>query len=760
VTASRRSRGLAFAAACAVLCACAGPAALPAVSAIDPARLPVRVPDIADRTAARMAAAALSANASTGRRDVVRGLDSLRAIDQVLEASGDTPTGLVPAAWDLANATLGDRRAYRSASRALLAQDIDPALEKRIRAFREDSPLALADARIRDARQIEFGRVFNSLAEPAGRSIMNFSMAPVRFGKSLLSLAIQLYLAEPLPLQRRQALAHWKEYLARYPEDEGAGELRRRVDRAQAAWNRTYYQRMVGVAEQALDADQPRLALVYSDRALRYVPEEEEAEALRDEAERRLLEERARRRRSVSAPEPEDSVAAGRDLALALLAPGGDVAAASEALLAADPEGPLADEARFSRALALAEAGREDEAWVLLEDLADADAEDSNLARHAAALLRSPLQNPYADFTAARRRGLSRRARFALLGPWAEGPPRRGLPRALEWPLGLTVLPQVALGAPLRIVQLPWSPDKAADAAMVRAARRYLARHPEGEHAGELREWLIDFESGRDNWLAALALVEEARPDAAEEIEALREKAAEQSLQMALREERPELRLTMLRRVAREFPGTEASRTAGLQVREEVISATPHQIRLSKGFLLENPALVGLAGLALRPELLDGDATNGELHPLGVSFVGGNALELALVAPGGDEDDPPVRRRETLSSDHLGRAVALLEETTFRNGLVDPDAVVRPDANRDRYFEQARLGRADLVDPRPDAGARFTYLGMREKYGMVRSRESILPFDLVLQGSFDDLSLGAFPRIRKPRETPDAIFYR
>jgi len=31
---------------------------------------------------------------------------------------------------------------------------------------------------------------------------------------------------------------------------------------------------------------------------------------------------------------------------------------------------------------------------------------------------------------------------------------------------------------------------------------------------------------------------------------------------------------------------------------------------------------------------------------------------------------------------------------------------------------------------------------------------------LVLQGSFDDLRLGAFPRWRAPEQTPDAFLYR
>jgi hypothetical protein len=42
----------------------------------------------------------------------------------------------------------------------------------------------------------------------------------------------------------------------------------------------------------------------------------------------------------------------------------------------------------------------------------------------------------------------------------------------------------------------------------------------------------------------------------------------------------------------------------------------------------------------------------------------------------------------------------------------------------------------------------------------VRGRESILPFDLVFRGDVQGLSLGAFPRWRPPKPTPDAFLYR
>ena len=99
--------------------------------------------------------------------------------------------------------------------------------------------------------------------------------------------------------------------------------------------------------------------------------------------------------------------------------------------------------------------------------------------------------------------------------------------------------------------------------------------------------------------------------------------------------------------------------------------------------------------------------------------------------------------------------MARLEETSFRNSLLDSDDPVVPDSRRDLAFERARLGLAGRVDTRPEARADFTYKSMRERYGVVRGREPWLPFDLVVQGSLADLSLGAFPRWREPKKSPN-----
>ncbi len=143
-----------------------------------------------------------------------------------------------------------------------------------------------------------------------------------------------------------------------------------------------------------------------------------------------------------------------------------------------------------------------------------------------------------------------------------------------------------------------------------------------------------------------------------------------------------------------------------------------------------------------------------------MTFLGGRVVEFNLVDESGDEEDAPVKVRHEVSNERLARCAAMLEETTLRNARIDPDDELAPDPERDLYFERARLGLTEDLDRRPSAQSTYVFEGMRERYGMVRGRDSILPFDLVVTGSFLDLSIGAYPRWRQPKETPDAFHYR
>jgi len=178
---------IAAGAACAGLAGCRTPGAAPRGSAIErDLHHGVIVPDVADHTAAELAAAALASD----REEAILALERLENVDTVLGAVEEPQTGLVPVARDLANTTLDDPRRYREETRKLLEEDdLDPALRGRLELVSADDPLLLARARMRDSYVISFGRAFNAVAEPLGNSIMSFSMAPYRLGSALLAYA-------------------------------------------------------------------------------------------------------------------------------------------------------------------------------------------------------------------------------------------------------------------------------------------------------------------------------------------------------------------------------------------------------------------------------------------------------------------------------------------------------------------------------------------------------------------------------------------
>ncbi len=705
------------------------------------------MPDALDHAAARLAVAALADDAPR----VADALGALEAAER--ESRPDRPaTGLVPAGIEAADAVRApDRSGLAATERLLERDDVDAASRVRLEHWLADDPLALAVKRIREARFIAIARLFNAVSEPVGRSIFATTLLPFTLGSALAHYSLDFVREDPLPLQRRQALAHWEHFTREYPDAPEAAELAPEIESYRAAWRETQAAAALDHAEDALDDGAPDLAWFYAQRARRHVDGDAARELARS-AEARI----AARRRALAetvrygGAGDADALARERGPVLAALGAEGSVAAAA-------PDPALADAQRFVRAVRAGRAG--DDAAMEDQLSALADEPDSPIARHAQTLLGDPDRNPYRAFVRARSAERWRTTRWVLFGPLTASPDRGALGLA-DYLLDLPWRLQAATLLPVRIGQLPWREGTPGAVATAVHARRYLTDQPNGAHAAEVRDWLLAFESGRENWVGALRVAESA-PDADDaELDVLRERAAEQALAVATAEKRSDLRGRLLANVVRAFPETRAGAEAGRAAREQVTVHTPHAVRLSRGFLLENADVAGPAGLDLDPALLDGDPRNGELHPEGVTWTGGRDLTVAVLAESGDEDDPPRRLPAQLAEPDLARLVARLEETSFRNALLDSDAALEPNAQRDVVFERARLGLADDVDERPAAEARYAYRGMRERYGMVRSRESLLPVELVLQGELDTLTLGAFPRLRPPATTPDAILYR
>ncbi len=734
---------------------CAGSATVPTGSMLEAERTrSARLPDEVDQGTRELLAVALIGT----RAQALVARDELARRETTRREEGLRPSGVLPYADHLIAAMSDDAIAYRAAVLELLERDdLDAPLREYLQVQVDNDPLRLAQIRISDSRKHKSARVFNAFSSAAGRSMTNMTLAPVRMATAAVNVALAERMADPISLQERQALQHWKRYVEEHPGAPETPQIVARIESAQQRWFEMKRRRSLRAARKGLELGQDEVALMLSDRALRFSVEDQEAHELFTEAERRLQTRRAQRARVLSAPVrlgPEQSGPEARALAVALLDPNADLLAAADAVLAS-PTRALHDEARFARAIALFETNREDESWEEVEVVARGR---GGISRHARGLLEQPVAHPYGAFRDAIAADRKERVGQVVLGPMRKGPRELDLPRPLEWMIDGPAFIGTLGGIPQRLIQTAFRPPPSRRPVV--HAYRYLKRRPEGEHADEVRDWLIDHESDRDNWVGASQLARRD-PDYGEGALAdLEERAAEQGLKSAERQKRRDLKLHYLNEVAMRYPHTEAGSQARERALEEIESAATQSIRISRGFLLENPVAAGPEGLGLRKGLLDDEPHNGELHPDGVTLVGGRDLEIALLARSGDDDDPPEIRRERLSSDRLARLVALLDETAIENALIDPLAGFEPDADRDLFFERARLGIAGTRDTRAAASSSYAFVGVREKYSMVRTHKPLLPFDLVVQGTFPDLGLGAFPRLRAPQKTPDAILYR
>lgn len=743
------------------LSGCRTPSAPPDHAPIEPLSTRAAImPTDADLAAADLAAAVLVDD----RLEGVRALARIQAYEETLEEDAP-PTGLPGYGQYALAATLDDPIRFREAMDHLLDTDeLDPGLREIVEQYRDDDPLKLAGQRKRDALVRHLGTVFNMFAAPIGKAATTGAVGFAGFARAMVRFILFEVEREEMDLPERQALSHWKRFVEEHPEDEKVPEIVARIEQDQQRWNTLQRDRSVRQARRALEKDQPRVAYVLAERALHYRAEDPDAMRLREEAFRRIerwRDDRDRTDRAPDAPPPPPDENAHR-LAVSLLAGGDpiDALADAEALFDADPDGPLADEAFFVMGMAIGESGNKALMWRVFEELSTLDLGGSNMARHAAAAVENPYQNPYRAFDRARSRDRKNQASWVVFGPLANGPRDRDLPRPLEWLVDLPTYFEAITSLPNRLLFFPWMKPWPFGKVPSVYGRLYLEMDPRGDHVDEVASWLQGWEERRGNYVGALETAKLRSDVDADDLEELDEKAAKQKLEVAEKEPRADLRLSILKGVARDHPGTKAGREAGVQARELVQNITPQRIRLSHGFLLEHPHLAGPDGIGLEAIYIDDDPRNGELHPEGVSLVGGRTLELSFLAASGDPDDPPERRYRTISQEKLSRLVSLLDETSLRLAQLERDYAHAPDADRDRFFEHARLGVSAGPDMQASARSDYTFQGMRESYGLVRSRESILPFELVVRGSLYDFGFGVFPRIRMPKPTPDAFLFR
>jgi len=721
---------------------------------IDAARAPREpLPDDAERIAARMAAAVLDGRRGDAETDAA----ALAREDELREERGERPSGLSDNAAELLAASGGSISYPDRADELLDRDDLDPALRRRTELARDADPLRVAETRLNEERRAQAAEVFNRIVEPLSTLAITGALNPLAAGRSALSTLLALNQMPTATPRERQALYAFDQWQATHPEHPESHDVAVRASELRERLLRQRYERFVRGAREASAHGDYAAAVLLAERAERMRPQGAEAVQLRQRAQAALAEREAREARSLEvrtlAPESLDAGQRARFAALArtaLIAPYGEVAARARAYSDAGAPPEQASTLRLLAAYEPLARADEDGFSDALARVPERSGAPDTASRQAGALLADRSRNAFGAYRAAQRADTTAKLEWIALGRFANGATERNLPRPIEYLLDVPGFALAVTTFPLRIIQYPGSREHFGSAVIV-MGERYVARHPDGAHADEVHAELEHQYELRGQYAAALEHAEARREPDPKDVADLRAKVAEGLLAAAEKQPRVDVRLAYYATVLRDYGDTPLGPAARTKFAAEKAAASPQRIRLTREFLLEHPQLWAPGSLALKPELLDGKKANGEMADEGVTLLGRNAVQIALV------DREPVVAKVPAAD--FARFVAQLEETRYASLATDEREKAVPDAARDAFFAASRLGVAENVEARPAARSEAVFESTREKHGFVRTRESILPVDLVLRGDLTTLGLAAFPRIRMPEATPDALLY-
>jgi hypothetical protein len=746
-----RARRWALLPALAVIAACAsGRAPAPAeLEPLDPSRPAVpRLHDEMERAAGRLAALALADQEDAAAQ--VLGL--MRDEENARRARDLPPTGLADAAEDVVVA-LGGHGAYLRHAERALEEDLDPARRRRMERALASQPLQVAERALAQERQVRLARWFNRAVAPASRLAVTGQLPAFLASRELLG---SLLVAREVPtasVRERKALAAQQEFLRRYPDAPEASELRQEVRRRASKLAHHRWEAAMKAARLSYQRGADDAALAYLERADRVRPGQEATRELRQQVvERRASRQaaiRATLRAAPAAAAPGADAETVRALAVELLTQP-DAQAGQRARQALERPGTPLPELMFASALELRGPAQDAAFFERLAEVARLDVHPNPMRRHAEALLRSPLRNPYPAYQAARSAAGGQRRRWLLLGPLSSGPRERELPRPVEYLIDTPALATSVASMPMRLAGYR-SATRTSALPAVPAGERYTRRFPAGRHAQEVHRALEQDYARAGLWARALEHNQALDHPDAKDARRYREQLAEALLEVAKRETRLDMKASIYRALVADYPDTAGAARARQELAELARNASPQNIRLSRQFLNQHPEVSGAGGLGLRAELLDGRSDNGEIAENGVVLVGRSFVRIEL------EDREPVLQE--LPPERFARLAALLDEASYRALLRDEREKPVSDPQRDRFFERARLGLLDTPDARPTARSDAEFLGSREKHGMVRTRGSVLPIELVLRGDLQSLGLAAVPRIRIPELPEDAFLY-
>ena len=711
------------------------------------------LPDTSERIAAHLAAAVL-----VGRRHEAEAARTALEHEEAARAErGEPPSGLCDNAAELFAATGGSDSFPERARELLKRKDLDPALRRRLELARDSSQLDVAGTRLAEETRWKLGALFNRIVEPLSTMAISGAFNPIAASRSALSTLLTAHQFPIASARQRQALHAYDDWLERHPEHPDAPEVARRADDLRDKLARERVHEDLRAADAAAEHGEWRAVDILAQRAQAQLPEDPHAAQLASRADAILFEREAHAKRSLEvhalAPESldESQRAAWERLTRAVAAaPYAEIAARAADYHATSPPAELASVSRLVGAFGPLGRGDEDGFAESLALVPRSRGAADTASRQAGALLADPVLNAWPAYQAAETADDRGRLAWIAFGAYAHGAQKRDLWRPLEYLVDLPSMAMTVALFPLRIVQYPAARSHFG-AGVLQAGERYVTSHPQGAHAQEIHETLESMYASKGQPNAALRHAEARCDPDAKKIAQYRKDAAAQILAAADKQSRIDLKVAYLGTVLKEFPETPAAVEARKKFIETRANASPQRIRLTREFLLEHPSLWAPGALGIRPELLDGRQSNGEIAETGVTMLGKNVVEIAL------EGRDPVTSQ--VPPDDFARFIARLEEVSRTDLATDDRERAVADPARDAFFSSSRLGLVDAGDARPAARSDAVFQSTHEKHGYIRSRESILPVDLVLRGDISTFGLSAFPRIRLPESTPDAMLY-
>jgi len=658
-------------------------------------------------------------------------VDYFETKDRELGEKRGTRTGLTHHIKDLSHNTITDREKYLETQRQELSRAHSEVRKRTVRARLIHDELEQADSLMSRSRMSRWGALLNRL-------LGSMDLVKVASG-NYIGAAVETAIAElhrlqnpHMPLVERKALALYKRFVEKFPDDPRAQEALEKIESLTEDRKQLWLHEHLQKAEAYLDKGQmfraefeAHLAALVDPEADAVTAQFEKIEAARERRERG-------RRKALSIADsdplaslPEHQKEEVKTLLYNLVKrDAAALEAQAERLTRSYGGETLGDLANDAHAVAMEIRGEHELAKKKLSEIASTSASQRERER-AKAMLHSPEYNRLRTVDDARTQHRLEQVRFVLLGDelieknlmFAAAPMiSHGIAGASS--LGAANIMMVGSNL-LRVL----SSNPVSNQEVIDAAGNFVRLQPDSKKAADIYEILGDAYDSRGHFNKALHYYKLSGKLSRQEIEELEEDAGRKLMQAAGRTSAKKEQHQLYRAVLQLYPRTKAAEDARAELAR--LMRSEHQgIRLSKRFLMKHPELHGRRGLGLKATLFDGDKSNMELADKGINILDRGTLMLHYDSPWGIQS-----RRYSVDSGKIVRFETVLREKHYELAALDVD---RRDKNSVGGFKNLPE-KLKMLAPGDDVDLRF----FRDAETAAGSYPQVLGHELLTQRERD-----------------------